>query len=1272
MSLETVGNFRDYRPNFGDINNNAPTGGSYNESETSGVENVPGETEKVDMSFVDGEEPTAEVDVTSGDVSQGELENNLPTDLSEETPDGQNASPENINADQPNNETEGLSKAHGVGREDVLGTQQGGGVTQPEGAKSSSSELAGTAETTGNYGGTETTPEGATGEAGGDRMAFENVDSDFEVTSVSTDLDIDFSDPSSIDYASLTDEDIQYMIGQMTQEEYDAFIEGLKSYYEQNIEYYNTLLNGTEEKEGVLKLIKILEKRLGDIRFFQHLIDETKHSLSICIGNAPDIFGFEELGINAEEFEQMSLNDQLNTMLDALARKDYTGDDFDSLSTSEKIELLKANERYNTSYLFDFVANYENYFEQKAALDEKIDSELSYLGIHSYEDFMKEYNGLLNYKGHIEEAIKTTQNMIDSAYYDNLKYLKAYQEYEYYTPTEQDKADLADYISYSGISDTHRINYTEYAKTHPNVTPLAFIEMLKEYNSNIFTNPLANYTIIGINNSSELYDLLEVAEAYPDFAKTYDYLYTNEGPDSAAEFLKKCKYEINNIRGQLRAREFLNTLDPADGLGDETLETIANELKISKEALLDGLEDFVAGGVYTIEALLTALGIIEENRTMRIEEYETMYIIQALLSQEEKEALGLIYLDEATNEYKNSDPNSIIDYTKQYSGGSLLKHTYQIVKGIGNMLPSIAISTVCPLAGSVAMGISAGGNAYHQAMVEGHSLLSSIMYGIFTGFSEAISERILGGLPGLSDVNVTSLFTYLKAAGREGVQEVFQEIMDLTYQWSFMGKELPTTEEEWKEILDEIKWSGIYGAITAGIMQVPSLASAMISVHGFNTIVNDNNISQSSIDQALAEIRQNPEFEGMTDAEIKALAGKQAATLAQRNQLMADHNINITAANMMMNSPDFTLEMAQRLSELMNSGLDESAAIAQLDLEIKQAQYINAKEKEGYTTNLARYAFENGLTDNQLEIIKNEMEREGLNDSKLSESELNQLRDKAIEIEKVMIENNVSEDAAKYMIDYKMNKDTALRLETLLKNPKENASEIYDLYKENGLFNGKYAPSKEIFMKYADIYTNEMFCNIESGSLKWPSGEGSAQYGHMTDQQFVKFALEHGITGLEELGAERVQLSDLEGVELSRYKNNTSDGPYTDSNADSGGEYFGNTTDSDESRSLMPAPDGRTQFVYTFSGSDGSELGSSHPLVVNGTEYIVGENAEIVCMRTQAAPWFGDPGGAEQDVFYLRDTRTGQLIAKSDNSLYKVSVADLEALGIIIGKSINN
>ena len=141
------------------------------------------------------------------------------------------------------------------------------------------------------------------------------------------------------------------------------------------------------------------------------------------------------------------------------------------------------------------------------------------------------------------------------------------------------------------------------------------------------------------------------------------------------------------------------------------------------------------------------------------------------------------------------------------------------------MLPSIAVSTFCPPAGTALMGISAGGNAYHGEMVAGHSLAESIVYGSFSGASEALLERYIGGLPGVSNVEAKGFKGLLQAAHMEGREEVIQTLFDkLFLRTTILKEESPKSMDEWIDFAKDIGKSYVYGAITAGILQSPGAA----------------------------------------------------------------------------------------------------------------------------------------------------------------------------------------------------------------------------------------------------------------------------------------------------------------------------------------------------------------------------------------------------------------------------------------------------------------
>ena len=644
-------------------------------------------------------------------------------------------------------------------------------------------------------------------------------------------------DGNEYDPLQLSSEDLEALIGKMNQNEYDALIDNIIDYYQKNIDYYDEMLGNVNDLLDILK-----DRRTEEFTDAFLLLQFNMNGfLATFIRNyfSKEIF---EMDLSDDEYANWTTAQRFDFVLDLLAKREYTGDDFDSLTTEQKLELCRNCEEIDAQW---FLEEYQIFIDQKTNLEIYLNKTYGErFDIHSYDDYVRAVDGLLTYKDQLESAIKTTKNMMDSAYYDYLPYLEEYNDFPF---DEEEFAIIA------------------------------------------FTN-----------GSQELMDLLKASEIFPQFARVYYFLYKTKGSKEANEYLKKCKYEINNVRGQISANEFLSLLLEKDGEGDERLKAIANELGISVKGLVDGLNSFFMGGVYTVEALLTAVGLLPENRTMSVSEYEKMYILQALFSQEEKEALGLIKKDPVTGEWKNAE-ESIIDYTKEYSGGALLKHTYQIAQGIGNMLPSIAIASVCPLAGSIAMGISAGGNAYHNAMVEGHSLASSIMYGIFTGASESISEYILGGLPFLSNSKVHSLLSYLGAAGKEGFQEIFQGLMDLTYQYAYMGKELPKTEKEWLEVLNDLKWQGIYGALTAGILNVGPLVGSIRRRQAFSTFMKNNNITQEQYENALNDLRaSNPDLANAKESELLTYYAQELMRRAVIQQTALTNNVTPKAAEIML------------------------------------------------------------------------------------------------------------------------------------------------------------------------------------------------------------------------------------------------------------------------------------------------------------------------------------------------------------------------------------
>lgn len=578
------------------------------------------------------------------------------------------------------------------------------------------------------------------------------------------------------DLNTITSSDIQKIVGTLSYEEYKDFVDGVEKYYENQEEYLNNVLNGTDGKSGYKGLLEDVNYKLD---MTETLYKQEKANFDNSIHSEWELTeDLKNSGVDFDKFMEMSYDKQI----------EFVGD-----KNSTIINLLAEKKAFEDDYNKGVEENYASY------------------GITTMDGLFKFRDELQTYVNNIEAAIDTTKNNKESAKYDYLYFTEDYQNYNFNTEFSSEDLDTLA-CSKNGAGE---YRYSLYHEKYPDVSLTEYYMMVNEIEPNALV-----YDIDGKNityTGSDFRTIAKIGTIAPMMAKTYQY-YLDKDPEIAKQFMKDCEYEINQYKGQLEAQEFLDslyTIETEDGITIDVCKGIANELGVSWEGIKDGVSSFGEGLYYVLEAFFTGF-TGEENRTLSVEEYKRMYIAQTLLSEKDKINLGLITRDEDGN-LINTNPNCPIDYTKDYNG-ALLNENYQFNQGIGDMVPSIAISLANPTAGSVVFGASIGGNAYHSSMVEGNSYLSSLGYGIFTGSSEAITQRFIGGIPGLSDAEVTSFKGYLNTIKSEAFQESFQATMDYIYKASFMGYELPTTVEGWKAIAEDILEQGAYGAVTAGYL----------------------------------------------------------------------------------------------------------------------------------------------------------------------------------------------------------------------------------------------------------------------------------------------------------------------------------------------------------------------------------------------------------------------------------------------------------------------
>lgn len=170
-------------------------------------------------------------------------------------------------------------------------------------------------------------------------------------------------------------------------------------------------------------------------------------------------------------------------------------------------------------------------------------------------------------------------------------------------------------------------------------------------------------------------------------------------------------------------------------------------------------------------------------------------------------------------------------------GASLGQAAYDTVTTAANMAPSILLTALAGPAGasaaaaetlgSATIGLSAAGNAYNQALAEGHTKTEARLYSTMIGASEAYLQKTFGGItafggslahwPGL-EVAINNLDGSLKRLSAnlavkmlsEGGEEYAQDILDPVFRNWFYGE-----QNDVKLWTPEATYSFLLGAVTS-------------------------------------------------------------------------------------------------------------------------------------------------------------------------------------------------------------------------------------------------------------------------------------------------------------------------------------------------------------------------------------------------------------------------------------------------------------------------
>lgn len=235
-----------------------------------------------------------------------------------------------------------------------------------------------------------------------------------------------------------------------------------------------------------------------------------------------------------------------------------------------------------------------------------------------------------------------------------------------------------------------------------------------------------------------------------------------------------------------------------------------------------------------------------------------------------------------------------------------------------NMLPSIGVSLlagglgaapkIASLLGPSTLGISAGGNAYKAGRDMGYTHGQSLAYGTLVGASEAGLQAVLGGISSLGlgiteeaaggaisralgrvikNTGVTdAIGRYIANMGSEATEEYLQSLLEPVFKNVVAGE-----QNEFNPLDEEALYSGLMGALTAGLFESPRLA---LNVRGSVLAEREFNASLNSMQRENTAAQEQSPVDIQREA-AKGVAGNEVEPPAAVNRTPANEDINRVA-----------------------------------------------------------------------------------------------------------------------------------------------------------------------------------------------------------------------------------------------------------------------------------------------------------------------------------------------------------------------------------------
>lgn len=359
----------------------------------------------------------------------------------------------------------------------------------------------------------------------------------------------------------------------------------------------------------------------------------------------------------------------------------------------------------------------------------------------------------------------------------------------------------------------------------------------------------------------------------------YDYLYHNKSKTEAEAYLKVMEDAINQRIGAYKAAEYVSWICQ-DGF------QVTDLVNSGFEGFKDGTRNFVDGLADLFRVNSTEVG------TKSALDYELMYKSMFMLE-------------------ASADTQNVSQEMRE-----LINQFYSTGTSVGNMaIPMLAgfVPVIGKPLSSALMGLSIAGNSAVEARQSGASTAQAYLYGIASGVSEATTERLLGGIPGVSNLGKSVLGNVVS----EGLEEFTQTYMDAGLRNVILGEDNNLLSQD---LFNEALESGKQGMITSGILQGGNTAIGATLNSTTSLLTNGKISSYSEFVNTVERNFYTPRAESAISSSLETLATGGNLSLGESVTLNRAIN-NVSVEELSSITSNLTTEQQTSLQSALRDNL---------------------------------------------------------------------------------------------------------------------------------------------------------------------------------------------------------------------------------------------------------------------------------------------------------------------------------------------------------------